>query len=97
MDTAAAAAGAKSLQSRSTLCHPIDSSPPGFSIPGILQARTLEGAAILFLKQEKGNCCGRFTCSLTSEETGIKHTPGSRNFRSYYVEHLRITVNKPKG
>ena len=37
-----AAAAAKSLQSCSTLCDPIDGSPPGSSIPGILQARTLE-------------------------------------------------------
>ena len=37
-----AAATAKSLQSCLTLCDPIDGSPPGFTIPGILQARTLE-------------------------------------------------------
>ena len=42
---AAAAAAAKSLQSCLTLCSPIDSSPPGSPIPGILQARTLEWAA----------------------------------------------------
>ena len=40
--TAAAAAAAKSLQSCPTLCDPIDGSPPGSPIPGILQARTLE-------------------------------------------------------
>ena len=45
---AAAAAAAKSLQSCLTLCDPIDSSPPGFPIPGILQARTLEWVAISF-------------------------------------------------
>ena len=44
----AAAAAAKSFQSCRTLCDPIDSSPPGFSVPGILQARTLEWAAISF-------------------------------------------------
>ena len=44
---AAAAAAAKSLQSCPTLCNPIDSSSPGFPIPGILQARTLERLAIL--------------------------------------------------
>ena len=44
----AAAAAAKSLQSCSTLCDPIDSSPPGSPIPGILQARTLEWVAISF-------------------------------------------------
>ena len=44
----AAAAAAKSLQSHPTLCDPIDSSPPGSPIPGILQARTLEWVAISF-------------------------------------------------
>ena len=38
----------RSLQSCPTLCDPIDSSPPGFPIPGILQARTLEWVAISF-------------------------------------------------
>ena len=44
----AAAAAAKSLQSCPTLCDPIDSSPPGSPVPGILQARTLEWVAIAF-------------------------------------------------
>ena len=44
----AAAAAAKSLQSWPTLCDPIDSSPPGSAVPGILQARTLEWVAISF-------------------------------------------------
>ena len=44
----AAAAAAKSLQSCSTLHDPIDSSPPGFPVPGILQARTPEWVAISF-------------------------------------------------
>ena len=44
----AAATAAKSLQSCLTLCDPIDSSPPGSPIPGILQARTLEWVAISF-------------------------------------------------
>ena len=44
----AAAAAAKSLQSCLTLCDPIDSSPLGSPIPGILQARTLEWVAISF-------------------------------------------------
>ena len=43
-----AAAAAKSLQSCPTLCDPIDSSPTGSAIPGILQARTLEWAVISF-------------------------------------------------
>ena len=44
----AAAAAAKSLQSCPTLCDPIDGSPPGSPIPGILQKRTLEWVAISF-------------------------------------------------
>ena len=44
----AAAAAAKSLQSCPTLRDPIDSSPPGSAVPGILQARTLEWVAISF-------------------------------------------------
>ena len=45
---AAAATAAKSLQSCPTLCDPIDGSPPGSPVPGILQARTLEWVAISF-------------------------------------------------
>ena len=45
---AAAAAAAKSPKSCPTLCDPIDGSPPGSPIPGILQARTLEWVAISF-------------------------------------------------
>ena len=46
--SAAAAAAAKSLQSRPTLCDPIDGSPASCPVPGILQARTLEWVAISF-------------------------------------------------
>ena len=45
LDTAATA---KSLQLCPTLCDPIDSSPPGSAVPGILQARTLEWVTISF-------------------------------------------------
>ena len=44
---------AKSFQSCPTLCDPIDGSPPGSPVPGILQARTLEWVAISF-----SNMCG---------------------------------------
>ena len=44
---------AKSLQSCPTLCNPIDSSPSGSAIPGILQARTLEWVAISFFNALK--------------------------------------------
>ena len=43
-----AAAAAKSLQSCPTLCDPIEGSPPGSPVPGILQVRVLEWGAIAF-------------------------------------------------
>ena len=49
-----AAAAAKSLRSCPTLCNPIDGSPPGSTVPGILQARTLEWVAISFSSAWKG-------------------------------------------
>ena len=51
----AAAAAAKSPQSCLTLCDPIDGSPPGSSVPGVLQARTLEWVAISFSNAWKWN------------------------------------------
>ena len=44
---------AKSLQSCPTLCDPIDGSPPGSAVPGILQARTLEWVVISFSNASK--------------------------------------------
>ena len=46
-------ANAKSLQSCPTLCDPIDGSPPGSPVPGILQARVLEWGAIAFSNARK--------------------------------------------
>jgi len=46
------AAAAKSLQSCPTPCDPTDGSPPGSSVPGILQARTLEWVAMSFSREE---------------------------------------------
>ena len=48
LNSTSAATAAMSLQSCPTLCDPIDGSPPGSPVPGILQARTLEGVAISF-------------------------------------------------
>ena len=50
------AAAAKSLQSCPTLCDLMESSPWGSSVPGILQARTLEWVAISFSKRYTTNC-----------------------------------------
>ena len=58
---AAAAAAAKSLQSCPTLCDPIDGSPPGSPVPGILQARILEWVAISFSNALKGKSLSRPT------------------------------------
>ena len=52
-DNAAAAAAAKSLQSCPTLCSPIDGSPLGSAVPGILQTRTLEWIDISFSNEGK--------------------------------------------
>ena len=49
----ATAAAAKSLQSCPTLGDPIDGSPPGSPVPGILQARTLEWVAISFSNEQQ--------------------------------------------
>ena len=67
----AAAAAAKSLQSCPTLCDPIDGSPPGSPVPGILQARTLEWVAVAFSEGSPlARCYSSFPhksnhCSLT--------------------------------
>ena len=55
----AAAAAAKSLQSCPTLCDPMDGSPPGSPVPGILQARTLEWVAISFSNAWKWKVKGK--------------------------------------
>ena len=60
-----AAAAAKSLQSCPTLCDPIDGSPPGSPVPGILQARTLEWVAISFSKIDH-NCAGEGPADVSS-------------------------------
>ena len=82
-----AAATAKSLQSCPTLCDPIDGSPPGFPIPGILQARTLEWVAISVLwvqvkfTRAFQRCCfvpdWKYGAPLsTSKKLGLRGFPG---------------------
>ena len=55
----ASAAAVKSLQSCPTLCNPIDGSPPGSAVPGILQTRTLEWVAIPFSNAWKWKVKGK--------------------------------------
>ena len=72
---AAAAAAAKSLQTCLTLCNPIDGSPPGFPIPGILQARTLEWVAISFSTEDPGRLQSMGLQELnTIEQLSTAHT-----------------------
>ena len=64
------AAAAKSLQSCPTLCDPIDGSPPGSPVPGILQARTLEWVAISFSNPVgTGPCKWTWPVVIFEEET----------------------------
>ena len=73
----AAAAAAKSLQSCPTLCDPIDGSPPGSPVPGILQARTPEWAAISFFNVWKWKVKVKlFSCVWFSNPTD-RSLPGS--------------------
>ena len=65
---------AKSLQSCPTLCDPIDGSPPGFPVPGILQARVLEWGAIAFSMAESEEELKSLLKSVKeeSEKVGLK-------------------------
>ena len=78
-----AAAAAKSLQSCPTLCDPIDGSPPGSSVPGILQARTLKGVAISFSNawkwKVKVKSCRRARL-LATPWTAAHQAPPSKGF-----------------
>ena len=67
----AAAAAAKSLQSCLTLCDPIDGSPPGSTVPGILQARTLEWVAISFSSDESESEVAQ-SCLILSKPTDCR-------------------------
>ena len=79
----AVAAAAKSLQSCPTLCNPIDGSPPGSPVPGILQARTLEWVAISFSNawkwkvKAKSLSCARL---LATSWTAAYQAPPSMGF-----------------
>ena len=70
------AAATKSLQSCPTLCDPINGSPPGSPIPGILQARTLEWAAISFINlfRPESNKCSPGVFEMSKGNTGIFST-----------------------
>ena len=83
LENHSAAAAAKLLQSCPTLCDPIDGSPPGSPVPGILQARTLEWVAISFSNawkwkvKVKSLSCVRL---LVTPWTAAYQTPPSMGF-----------------
>ena len=87
---AAAAAAAKSLQSCPTLCDPIDGSPPGSPVPGILQARTLEWVAISFPSawkwKVKGKLLSRVRLLVTPWTTAYQAPPSMGFFQARVVE-----------
>ena len=77
------AAAAKSLQSCPTLCNPIDGSPPGFPVPGTLQARTLEWVAISFSNAWKWKVKGKLISRvrlLATPWTAALEAPPSMGF-----------------
>ena len=80
----AAAAAAKQLQSCPTLCDPIDGSPPGSSIPGLLQARILEWITISFsnIPSVLLLLLSRFHCVQLCEtpQTAVHQAPPSLGF-----------------
>ena len=73
----AAAAAAKSLQSCLTLCDPIDGSPPGSPVPGILQARILEWVPISFSNAWKWKVKGK-----SLSRVRLLATPGTAAFQA---------------
>ena len=83
-----AATAAKSLQSCSTLCDPIDGSPQGSPIPGILQGRTLEWVAISFSNawkwKVKVKLLGRVLCSVTPWTAAFQAPPSMGFSRQEY-------------
>ena len=83
-----AAATAKPLQSCPTLCDPIGGSPPGSPIPGILQARTLEWAAISFSNVGKWKVkVNSLSCRILSDPMDCS-PPGSSVHRIFQVRAL---------
>ena len=89
-----AAAAAKSLQSCPTLCIPIDSSPPGSSVPGILQERTLEWVAIVFSKvwkwKVKVKMLSRVRLLVTPWATAFQASPSMGFSRQEYWSGLLL-------
>ena len=89
-----AAAAAKSLRSCPTLCNPIDGSPPGSSVLGILKARTLEWVAISFSNawkwKVKGNSLSRVQLLVTPWTAAYQAPPSMGVSRQEYWSGLPV-------
>ena len=100
LSLAPAAAAAKSLQSCPTLCDPIDGSPPGSPVPGILQARVLEWVAFSFSSAWKGK--GKVkSLSPSSDQSALSlwiylfwtfHKHRIRQYVAFYVQLLSHSI-----
>ena len=90
-----AATAAKSLQSCPTLCEPIDGSPPGSAVPGILQARFLEWVSISFSPDWKWKVKVKLLSRVQLSETPwtvVCQAPPSMGFsrQEYWISQARI-------
>ena len=85
----AAAAAAKSLQLCPTLCDPINGSPPGSPVPGILKARTLEWVAISFSNARKWKVKGK-----SLSHVRLLATPWTAAFQAPLVDSLMTLQRK---
>ena len=98
---AAAAAAAKSLQSCPTLCDPIDGSPPGSLVPGILQARRLEWVAISFSNvwkwKMKVKSLSRVWLLATPWTAAYQGPPSRRIFQARVLEWGAIAFSNSKA
>ena len=94
-----AAAAAKSLQSCPTLCEPIDGSPPGSPVPGILPARKLEWVAISFSKEWKWKgkvkSLSHVQLLVTPWNAGYQAPPSMRFSRQEYWSGLPLPSLHP--
>ena len=86
-------AAAKSLQSCPTLCDPIDSSPPGSSVPGTHQARILEGVAISFSRGSSQPRDRAQISHIAGRSFTICHQGSPGYCKQCYKEHWEVYVS----
>ena len=86
------AAAAKSLQSFPTPCDPIDGSPPGSPVPGILQARTLEWVAISFSNAWKWKVKVAQSCPTQATLFILKHSHSHPHFYPLTITNTLLVI-----